>query len=78
MLKIKKNILNKIGLKKEIKEEINCSKIATLPQFGGTCWFNAILMAALYSEASRKVLLNLSKKWDTENMFLMIIRIVIL
>jgi len=55
-----------------------CSNIATIPQFGGTCWFNAILMASLYSQNSRKLLLRISKKWDKTNKFLMIIRNILL
>jgi hypothetical protein len=51
-----------------------CDKVTTIPQFGGTCWFNAILMATIYSGESRKVLLKLSKNWDKKNKFLMIIR----
>ena len=35
-----------------------CNKIITIPQFESTCWFNAILMAILYSQNSRKLLLN--------------------
>ena len=46
-----------------------CDKITTIPQFGGTCWFNAILMAAIYSEQSRKVLLKLSENWKKKISF---------
>ena len=35
-----------------------CNKVVTIPQFIGTCWFNAILMAILYSQNSRKLLLH--------------------
>lgn len=35
-----------------------CNKVITIPQYEPTCWFNAILMALLYSQASRKLLLN--------------------
>jgi len=34
-----------------------CDKVVTIPQYSGTCWFNAILMAILYSQNSRKLLL---------------------
>ena len=34
-----------------------CDKVVTIPQYLGTCWFNAILMAILYSQNSRKLLL---------------------
>ena len=51
-----------------------CNFVNTIPQFGGTCWFNSILMASLYSEGSRNHLLKLSKKWDKSNNFLMVIK----
>lgn len=51
-----------------------CETIATIPQFGGTCWFNAILMATLYSQKSRKLLLKVYKDWDEDNKFLMIMK----
>ena len=51
-----------------------CNFVNTVPQFGGTCWFNSILMATLYSEKSRKLLLKLAKKWDKSNNFLMVIK----
>jgi hypothetical protein len=35
-----------------------CNKVITIPQYSGTCWFNAILMCILYSQYSRKLLLN--------------------
>jgi hypothetical protein len=55
-----------------------CYNITTIPQFGGTCWFNSILMASLYSEKSRKLILEISKVWDINNKFLMIIRAILL
>jgi len=42
----------------------NCNNIISLKQYGPTCWFNSILMALLYSDESRKLLLEKSKKWD--------------
>ena len=38
-----------------------CNKVITIPQYEATCWFNAILMTLLYSQASRKILLNNEK-----------------
>ena len=35
-----------------------CNKVITIPQYEPTCWFNAILMAILYSQNSRKLLLD--------------------
>lgn len=44
-----------------------CNSVVTIPQFIGTCWFNAILMSILYSQNSRKLLLynNNFKKQNT-------------
>lgn len=35
-----------------------CNKVITIPQYEATCWFNAILMTILYSQHSRKLLMN--------------------
>lgn len=35
-----------------------CKKVITIPQYSGTCWFNAILMSALFSQHMRGLLLN--------------------
>lgn len=42
----------------------NCNNVISLKQYGPTCWFNSILMALLYSDESRKLLLKKSKKWN--------------
>ena len=42
----------------------NCDNVISLKQYGPTCWFNSILMAILYSDQSRKLLLEKSKKWN--------------
>jgi len=42
----------------------NCDKVISIKQYGPTCWFNALLMAILYSDNSRKLLLEKSKKWS--------------
>jgi len=56
-----------------------CKNIMTIPQFNGTCWFNAILMAVFYSQNSRKVLLNICDTWETKNnKFLMICKEILL
>ena len=39
----------------------NCEKVISIKQYGPTCWFNALLMAILYSDNSRKLLLEKSK-----------------
>jgi hypothetical protein len=38
--------------------ETDCSRVITIPQITGTCWFNALLMALLYSERSRRFFYN--------------------
>ena len=42
----------------------SCNNVITLKQFGSTCWFNSILMALLYSDNSRKLLLKKSALWN--------------
>jgi len=42
----------------------SCNNIITLKQYGSTCWFNSILMALLYSDNSRKLLLKKSASWN--------------
>ena len=42
-----------------------CDNVISLKQYGPTCWFNSILMAILYSDGSRKILLEKSKKWNS-------------
>ena len=49
---------------------MNCLNLSVIPQFGGTCWFNAILMIALYSQLTRKIVIKSSKTWDKTNKFL--------
>lgn len=34
-----------------------CKSVLTIPQFTGTCWFNALLMTLLYSDGSREYLI---------------------
>ena len=41
-----------------------CDNVISLKQYGPTCWFNSILMAILYSDGSRKLLLEKSKRWN--------------
>ena len=40
----------------------SCNTVITIPQFTGTCWFNALLMALFYSDGMRKYLTNNLKK----------------
>jgi hypothetical protein len=34
-----------------------CDRVVTIPQYIGTCWFNALLMTVFYSEAARDVVI---------------------
>ena len=43
-----------------------CDNVISLKQYGPTCWFNSILMSVLYSDESRKLLLEKSKKWNNK------------
>jgi len=60
----------KLRSKREI-EEINtqCTNLDVIPDFSSTCWFNAILMASLYSQGSRNILLNEinDNKWGNKD-----------
>lgn len=55
-----------------------CLNLSVIPQFGGTCWLNAILTIALYSQNTREVVLKQAKKWDKNNKFLMIIKSILI
>lgn len=54
-----------------------CLNLSVIPQFRGTCWFNAILMIALYSQYVRNIMIKVSKKWDKSNSFLMILKAIL-
>lgn len=38
--------------------ESECSKVVTVPQMTGICWFTALVMSLFFSQHSRKILLN--------------------
>jgi hypothetical protein len=40
-----------------------CADVLAIPQFGGTCWFNASLMMMLYSQKCREVIGANINKW---------------
>ena len=46
-----------------------CSRILMPKQVGGICWFTALFVAMFYSQRSRKILQEASKKWkwDVQN-----------
>jgi hypothetical protein len=47
-----------------------CSNITVLPQYEGTCWFNAIFMICFYSQGVRKLLIKHSNEWNkNESLF---------
>ncbi len=39
-----------------------CEELEVIPQYIGSCWFNAILMSVLYSQGSRKIMIETLKK----------------
>jgi hypothetical protein len=51
-------LVKKTAIPIENFTETDCSKVITIPQTSGTCWFNALLMALLYSERSRRFFYN--------------------
>lgn len=53
---------------------MDCSKLAVIPLYAGTCWFNAILMVSLYSQYTRKAVIKASKNWNKNDSFLMILK----
>jgi hypothetical protein len=44
-----------------------CNKLAVIPQFSGTCWFNAILMVCFYSQGVRELSIKYSNKWSKKD-----------
>ena len=65
-------------LKEENDKRIEfCREIDVIPQFGGTCWFNAILMAILYSQGSRSILFKEAKDCVTEDSLLMVLKTIL-
>lgn len=49
------------------KRHEECKKVITIPQYTGTCWFNAILMSALFSQYMRGLLLNKKPEMERHN-----------
>lgn len=62
--------LSKISEEEEQLEEkeqlLEANQLEVIPQIDGTCWFNGILMALLYSEGIRKVIYKETLKWTQE------------
>ena len=44
-----------------------CDTLETIPQFQGTCWFNAIMTCLLYSDGLRKTVKNKAIEEDWMN-----------
>lgn len=42
----------------------NCTKMIVMPQYTGTCWFNALIMALFYSQGLHNVLLTRRETWN--------------
>jgi hypothetical protein len=51
-------LVKKTAIPIENFTETDCSRVITIPQTSGTCWFNALLMSILYSERSRRFFYN--------------------
>lgn len=47
-----------VNLFRPLGRTTDCSMVTTIPQLTGTCWFNALLMALLYSERTRQFVYN--------------------
>jgi len=57
---------------------IDCNEISVIPQFGGTCWFNVILMSCFYSQRMRKLMINkISKTWKKESTFYKLLKTIL-
>ena len=56
---------------------MKCNEMNVIPQFSGTCWFNAILMSTLYSQNARRVLLKASKTWNKKDKLFKILKIIL-
>jgi hypothetical protein len=42
----------------------HCSNVLTYPQYTGTCWFNALIMAVFYSQGVRQTIVKAREKWE--------------
>lgn len=45
---------------------VDCSKVITVPQYVGSCWFNAVMMAIFYSQGIRTLLLKNMELWSND------------
>jgi hypothetical protein len=44
---------------------MTCDKMITLPQFGPTCWFNALMTGLFYSQGTRNLMCTVMDKWKS-------------
>lgn len=49
------------------EKEDECAQRVTVPQFTGTCWFNAVLMVLFYSDGMRDIIRRHIYRWPTKN-----------
>ena len=54
-----------------------CNRVIFWPQYGPTCWFNAVLIAVLYSQYSRNMLYKKISTWDKRIEFYKMLRFVL-
>ena len=54
-----------------------CEDLKVIPQYVGSCWFNAILMVLLYSSNARKAMIRASKSWNKSNKLLNIFKTIL-
>jgi hypothetical protein len=60
-----------------VKLQAYCDRVIFWPQYGPTCWFNALLIAVFYSQHSRNMLYKKSAEWDKSIEFYRILRFVL-
>jgi len=53
---------------------MECKDLRIIPQFTGTCWFNAFLMVSLYSQGGRKIMMKTALKWKKGNLLFKILK----
>jgi len=63
-----------------INNNNKCTNLDVIPQFLGTCWFNAILMASLYSQGSRNILFQKIKNnnWGNKDSFQKVLKSILI
>jgi hypothetical protein len=45
---------------------MDCSKVITIPQETGTCWFNSLITVLFYSQGVREIMLRAMKHWKVD------------